>query len=122
MQAGVSELANARGKLSAIDPQAIRDVARAAYGGGPANAHYQLPQYAEPYPMSVDLRYNGVSVEKLFGDWGIHDTGLRGGATGRLTYHWNKDKLLEGGGAGTAWLSKNPPPFSPPKHPTPIHG
>src|SRR6202048_140148 len=72
--------------------------------------------------MSVDLRYNGVSVEKLFSDWGVQDTGLRGGATGRLTYHWNKDKLLEGGGQGTATLSKNATAFSGAKYPIAVGG
>ena len=57
--------------------------------------------------MSVDLRYNGVSLEKLFSDWGVKDTGLRGGATGRLAFRWNKDKVLEGSGSGNAALVKN---------------
>ena len=55
--------------------------------------------------MSLDLRYNGVSVEKLFADWTIPNPGLRAGATGRLLYHWNKDKLLEGAGEGNATLA-----------------
>ncbi|MDQ6800860.1 MAG: outer membrane protein assembly factor BamA [Acidobacteriota bacterium] len=122
MNADVYELTNARGKLDVTDTHAIVDVERATYGGGTINAHYLLPQYSEPYPMSVDLRYNGVSVEKLFGDWGIHDTGLRGGATGHLAYHWNKDKLLEGGGEGTATLSKNATAFSGAKYPIAVGG
>jgi outer membrane protein assembly complex protein YaeT len=122
INADVYELTNARGKLNVTDTRAIVDVERATYGGGTMSAHYVLPQYAEPYPMSVDLRYNGVSVEKLFGDWGIQDTGLRGGATGRLTYHWNKDKLLEGGGEGTATLSKNATVFSGAKYPIAVGG
>ncbi|PYQ52939.1 MAG: hypothetical protein DMF59_03085, partial [Acidobacteria bacterium] len=72
--------------------------------------------------MSVDLHYNGVSVEKLFSDWGIQDNGLRGGATGRLSYHWKKDKLLEGGGEGTATLSKSATAFSGAKYPIAVGG
>ncbi|HMC23189.1 MAG TPA: translocation/assembly module TamB domain-containing protein, partial [Thermoanaerobaculia bacterium] len=122
MNADVYQLSNARGKLNVTDQRAIIDVERAQYGGGTMTAHYVLPQYSEPYPMSVDLRYNGVSVERLFADWGVKDTGLRGGATGRLTYHWNKDKLLQGGGEGTATLSKNATAFSNAKYPIPVGG
>jgi outer membrane protein assembly complex protein YaeT len=100
------ELADVHGTLDMNAQRAVVDVQRARYGGGTIGAHYELPQYAEPYPMSVDLRYNGVSLEKLFADWGIENTGLRGGATGQLRYSWNKDKVLEGAGEGTATLSK----------------
>src|SRR5207253_7111574 len=105
LKADVYELANTRGKLSVTDTRAVVDVERANYGGGTIDAHYTLPQYAEPYPMSVDLHYNGVSVEKLFSDWTIPNPGLSAGATGRLLYHWNKDKLLEGAGEGNATLA-----------------
>ena len=120
--ADVYELTNARGKLNVTGDRAIVDVERGQYGGGTLAAHYVLPKYSEPYPMSVDLRFNGVSAEKLFADWGIRDTGLRGGATGRLAYHWNKDKLLAGGGEGMATLSKNATAFSNAKYPIPLGG
>jgi outer membrane protein insertion porin family len=107
IRADVYELANARGTLNVTDQRILVDIQRAQYGGGTIGAHYQLTQYAEPYPMSVDLRYNGVSIEKLFDDWGIKDTGLRGGATGRLAYSWNKDRVLAGAGEGTATLAKS---------------
>ena len=122
MKADVYELANARGTMKITDSRATVDVERATYGGGTVTAHYLLPQYSEPYPMSVDLQYNGVSVEKLFTDWGIEDTGLRGGATGRLTYHWNKDRILAGGGEGTARLAKNTTAFSHALYPVPVAG
>lgn len=122
LRADVYELTNARGQLSVTDTHAVVDVQRATYGGGTIGAHYVLPQYAEPYPMSVDLKYNNVSVEKLFSDWGIQDTGLRGGATGQLAYHWNKDKLLEGAGEGNATLSKNASAFSHALYPIPLAG
>jgi len=122
MNADVYQLSNARGKLNVTDTRAIIDVERAQYGGGAMTAHYVLPKYSEPYPMSVDLRFNGVSVEKLFADWGVQDTGLRGGATGQLTYHWNKDRLLQGSGEGTAALSKNAAVFSSAKYPIPVGG
>src|SRR5262245_17337619 len=105
--ADVYELTNTRGTLNVTDERTLVDVQHAQYGGGAISAHYQLPQYEEPYPMSVDLRYSGVSVEKLFNDWDIKDTGLRGGATGRLAYSWEKDRVLAGAGQGTATLSKS---------------
>src|SRR5205085_6641562 len=82
--ADVYDLAALKGRLDLTDTRAIVDVNTAKYGGGTINAHYVLPGYNEPYPQTVDLHYNGVSLEKLFDDWGIRNTGLRGGATGRL--------------------------------------
>jgi outer membrane protein assembly complex protein YaeT len=122
ISADVYDLANARGKLTVTDTHTIVDVDTARYGGGTLAAHYVLPTYAEPYPQTVDLRYNGVSLEKLFSDWGIKETGLRGGATGRLAYHWNKDKVLEGAGNGTASLARSTTAFSNAKYPIPLGG
>jgi outer membrane protein assembly complex protein YaeT len=122
IRADVYELTNARGQLSVSDTRTVIDVQRASYGAGTIAAHYVLPQYAEPYPMSVDLRYNNVSIEKLFADWGIEGTGLRGGATGQLSYHWNKDRVLAGAGEGTATLSKSAAVFSNAQYPIPLAG
>lgn len=120
--ADVYDLTNARGKLTVTDTQTTVDVESAHYGGGTLAARYVLPKYDEPYPQTVDLRYNGVSLEKLFNDWGIKDTGLRGGATGRLAYRWNKDKVLEGSGNGTATLARSTTAFSNAKYPIPLGG
>lgn len=120
--ADVYDLTNAKGRLDVNGDRTIVDVATARYGGGTITAHYLLPEYSEPYPMSVDLRYNGVSLEKLFSDWGIKDTGLRGAATGTLAYHWNKDKILEGAGDGKATLAKTTMAFSHAKYPIPLGG
>jgi len=122
LKADVYELTNARGKLSVTGERAVVDVETARYGGGTIGAHYVLPQFNEPYPQDVELRYNGVSLEKLFNDWGIQDTGLRGGATGRLTYSWNKDQVLDGEGSGTATLSRHAQAFSNAKYPMPLGG
>jgi outer membrane protein assembly complex protein YaeT len=122
ISADVYDLANARGKLSVTDRNVTVDVETARYGGGALQAHYVLPTYSEPYPQTVDLRYNGVSLEKLFSDWGIKDNGLRGGATGRLAYRWNKDKVLEGSGNGTASLARSTVAFSDAKYPIPLGG
>ncbi len=116
------ELRDARGRLNVTGQKTIIDVERARYGGGTIGAHYTLAHYGEPYPMNVDLRYNGISVEQLFTDWGIENTGLRGAATGTLAYRWNKDKVLEGSGSGNARLSKNATAFSRAKYPIPIAG
>lgn len=116
------ELTNAKGTLNVTGDRTIVDVQSARYGGGTIGAHYLLTKYAEPYPMNVELRYNGISIEHLFNDWTIQNTGLNGAATGSLTYHWNKDKILEGAGTGTARLSKNATAFSGAKYPIPIGG
>ncbi|HEX8152567.1 MAG TPA: translocation/assembly module TamB domain-containing protein, partial [Thermoanaerobaculia bacterium] len=120
--ADVYELANARGKLDVTGEKLLVDVDTARYGGGTIGAHYELAKYAEPYPMTVDLRYDGISIEKLFGDWGVKDTGLRAAATGELSYAWNKDKILEGSGDGTAKLARNAVAFSDAKYPIGISG
>jgi outer membrane protein assembly complex protein YaeT len=122
ISADVYDLANVHGTMNITGDRAIVDVQRATYGGGNIAAHYTLPAYSEPYPMNVDLRYNGVSLEKLFSDWGIKETGLRGGATGHLAYHWEKDRVLAGGGEGTATLAKNATAFSHAAYPIPVGG
>ncbi|MEA2235288.1 MAG: translocation and assembly module TamB [Thermoanaerobaculia bacterium] len=122
ISADVYDLTNARGTLSITGDKTSVDIQKASYGGGTLTGHYDLPQYNEPYPMSVDLRYNGVSLEKLFNDWNIKDTGLRGGATGHLVYHWEKDRVLAGGGEGNAVLAKNATAFSNATYPIPLSG
>jgi hypothetical protein len=122
LKADVYELAQARGRFNVNGKQTTVDVQTAGYGGGTISAHYLLVRYAEPYPMEVDLRYRGVSIEKLFADWGVGETGLRGGGTGELHYGWNKDRLLEGSGEGTARLTSNSAVFSRAKYPIPIGG
>lgn len=122
LKADAYDLADARGQLNITGDRAIADIASARYGGGTIAAHYQLPQYAEPFPMSVDLRYHGISLEKLFSDWGILDTGLRGGASGTLRYHWEKDRILAGGGEGKATLSRTSSVFSQAKYPIALGG
>ena len=116
------ELANVRGRLDVSGRQLTVDVERAAYGGGTIGAHYVLSKYAEPYPMTVDLRYNGIALEQLFNDWGVENTGLRGAATGNLAYRWNKEKILEGAGEGTARLARNAVAFSNARYPIPLAG
>jgi outer membrane protein assembly complex protein YaeT len=122
ISADVYDLANVRGTMNITGDRALVDIDRASYGGGTMSGHYSLPAYSEPYPMSVDLRYNGVSIEKLFSDWGIKDNGLRGGATGHLAYHWNKDRILAGAGEGTATLAKHAAAFSHATYPIAIGG
>ncbi len=115
-------LDDVKGRLDVNGNDLVIDIEKAGYGGGTIGAHYTLAQYAEPYPMNVDLRYNGISIEQLFSDWGVEGTGLRGAATGNLSYHWNKDEVLAGAGQGTAKLAKNALAFSEAKYPIPIAG
>jgi outer membrane protein insertion porin family len=122
IKADVYELAAVRGKLNVTGEKSIIDIQTASYGGGTIGAHYALANYSEPYPMSVDLHYDRVSLEKLFNDWGVQDTGLRGGATGDLKYHWEKDRVLEGAGTGTAKLTRNTTAFSQARYPIPLGG
>ncbi|HUP59286.1 MAG TPA: translocation/assembly module TamB domain-containing protein [Thermoanaerobaculia bacterium] len=116
------DLTNAKGTLDLNDETLTVDVEKAGYGGGTIGAHYVLSKYEEPYPMTAGLRYAGISIEQLFSDWTIENTGLRSAATGELTYRWNKDKILEGGGEGSAQLSKNARAFSNARYPIPIGG
>jgi outer membrane protein assembly complex protein YaeT len=122
LAADAYELADARGKLDITGNNMTVDVERAGYGGGTIGAHYVLSKYAEPYPMRVDLRYNAIALEQLFNDWGVENTGLRGAATGNLTYRWNKEKLLEGAGEGSARLARNATAFSDARYPIPLAG
>ncbi len=115
-------LGEARGHLTITDQDVRVRVDKATYGGGTIGADYALAKYAEPYPMTVDLRYSNVGIEPLFADWGIQNTGLRGAATGNLTYHWNKDKVLEGAGEGTARLARSSVAFSNAKYPVGVAG
>src|SRR5207249_778645 len=122
LDADTYELTNARGVLTVTDEKTSVDIQHASYGGGVLSGHYDLLQYPEPLPMRVDLHYNGVSLEKFFNDLGIKDTGLRGGATGHLVYHWEKDLLLAGAGEGNAVLAKSSTAFSQATYPIPIGG
>jgi outer membrane protein insertion porin family len=122
VKADVYELTSPDGRLHVTDTGAAVDVATAKYGGGTIAAHYVLPKFAEPYPQTVDLRYNNVSLEKLFSDWTIEGTGMRGGVTGRLGYHWDKDKVLEGAGEGSARLGRSAVAFSDAKYPVALTG
>lgn len=122
MIADTYELADAEGRLTVTGKSTTVDVERVRYGGGTIGAHYTLARYGEPYPMTVDLRYTGISIEEVFTDWGVENTGLRGAATGSLSYEWNKDRLLAGSGRGTARLSKNATAFSRARYPIPISG
>jgi outer membrane protein assembly complex protein YaeT len=120
--ADVYELADAKGQLQVTDENLTVDVESARYGGGNVGAHYFLSKYAEPYPMTVDLDYDRISIEKLFNDFGVTGTGLRGAATGRLSYRWSKDDLLSGSGTGDAKLSKSTTAFSNATYPIPLAG
>lgn len=122
IRADIYEMTNLRGTLRVDGTQAIVDVQRGGFSGGTLTAHYVLPQYSEPYPMSVDVHYSGISVEQLFSDWGVANSGLRAGASGRLLYHWNKDNILAGAGEGTAKLSNASFGSSKAKYPVPISG
>lgn len=85
ISADTYELTDAKGKLDVNEERLLVDVERAGYGGGTISAHHTLSKYAEPYPMTVDLNYDRISIEQLFSDWTIENTGLRGAATGKLT-------------------------------------
>ncbi|HEX7150155.1 MAG TPA: outer membrane protein assembly factor BamA [Thermoanaerobaculia bacterium] len=122
LSADTYDLTNARGKLTVTSNRAVVDVDEARYGGGTITANYVLSQFAEPYPMTVNLGYNGISIEQLFTDWGVEKTGLRAAATGQLTYRWNKEKILEGSGEGTARLARNAVAFSDALYPVGIAG
>lgn len=115
-------LADVEGRTRITNEQIRAEVTRATYGGGSISADYVLAKYAEPYPMEVDLRYRRISIEKLFADWGVENTGLRGAATGELRYEWNKDRILDGNGSGTARLEPGAVAFGSARYPIPLRG
>ncbi|HVR42688.1 MAG TPA: outer membrane protein assembly factor BamA [Thermoanaerobaculia bacterium] len=116
------ELANFTGRVTA-DPDTVGvEIESADYGGGTLTGDYRLEQIAEPYPMSVDLRYQAVSLEKLFEDWNVPATGLRGAATGTLRYAWEKNDLLRGSGEGDARLAPGAVAFGDARYPIPVSG
>lgn len=115
-------LADVEGRTRITNSQITAEITRATYGGGSISADYVLAKYAEPYPMEVDLRYRRISIEKLFSDWGVENTGLRGAATGQLRYEWNKDRILDGSGRGTARLEPGTVAFGSARYPIPLRG
>jgi autotransporter translocation and assembly factor TamB len=116
------ELSDVRGVMRVSEENTTVQVRSASYGGGTLNAQYELATYGEPYPMSMELRYDRVSIEKLFADWNLENTGLRGGATGTLNYAWNKDDLMSGRGQGTATLNRGAVAFGSARYPVPVGG
>lgn len=122
LTADTYDLANVRGALHVTDEGTRIRIAEGSYGGGTIRADYRLSQYAEPYPMQVDLNYRAVSLEKLFSDWSVENTGLRGAATGSLHYQWEKDRVLDGSGSGSARLSPGAVAFGTAPYPMPVSG
>jgi hypothetical protein len=122
LAADVYDLAEVRGRMTVTDEETKVAIRSARYGGGTIAADYHLTRYAEPYPMTVDLRYDRVSIEKLFEDWELPETGLRGGARGKLTYAWNKDDILGGNGEGTAKLLPGAVAFGNARFPLDVSG
>ncbi len=122
LTADVYELADVKGKLEVTDEKMNAVITSARYGGGTVTADYDLSKYAEPYPMTIDLHYERVAIEKLFADWTLKNIGLRGGATGDLQYAWNKDDLLSGSGEGDATLDRGAVAFGNARYPTPVAG
>lgn len=122
VSADAYELGEVQGTVTASDQAMAVQIESASYGGGSITADYQLSQYAEPYPMSVDLEFDGVSLEALFADWDVANTGLRGGATGTLSYAWEKDDLLGGRGSGEARLAGGAVAFGNARYPMRVSG
>ncbi len=116
------ELAAMKGSVDATQERVRAHIDSAAYGGGTLTGDYELAQLREPYPMSIDLRFLGVSLEKLFEDWDVEETGLRGRATGTLAYAWNKDDILGGHGEGDARLAPGAVAFGNARYPMPVSG
>jgi len=115
-------LTNVEAKARITNEETTAEIVAANYGGGSVSADYRLAKYVEPYPMTVDLRYRSISLEKLFLDWGVRDTGLRGAATGRLKYGWNKDRILAGSGRGDAQVEPSRIAFGNARYPMLLRG
>lgn len=122
LTADAYELARVRGRALADDSGVRIEIASAGYRGGTLTGTYRLHEYPEPHPMSVDLRYRGISIEGLFADWEVENLGLRGAASGSLAYRWNGDELLKGRGSGTAVLQPGTTAFGRAPYPLPVSG
>jgi|GEM_PF-292433 len=122
LKADAYDLADVRAHMVTTGRNTVADVKSARYAGGTIGAHYLLADYSEPYPMHIDLRYDHISLEKLFGDWTVENSGLRGAATGLLHYDWEKDRVLQGAGQGHATLSRASLAFGNPRYAVPIAG
>ncbi|HEU5162030.1 MAG TPA: hypothetical protein VFV54_02685, partial [Thermoanaerobaculia bacterium] len=120
--ADVYELGDFEGVLDATGERIRVKIESAEYGAGTLSGDYELAQLREPYPMSIDLRFLGVSIEKLFADWEVEETGLRGRATGTLQYAWEKDDILGGRGEGDARLAPGAVAFGNAKYPLAVSG
>ena len=122
IQADAYDLSDLKGTLDVTGERTHVDISSGSYGGGSISGTYQLAKYAEPYPMILDLNYDRVSIEKLFSDWNLKNIGLRGAATGTLSYAWNKDRILDGRGEGSARLRPGTVAFGNAKYPVPVSG
>lgn len=122
IQADAYDLADLKGTLDVTGERTNIDIKSGSYGGGTISGTYQLAKYAEPYPMTLDLNYDRVSMEKLFSDWNLKNIGLRGAATGTLSYGWNKDRILDGRGEGSARLRPGTEAFGNAKYPVAVSG
>ncbi|HVT44010.1 MAG TPA: translocation/assembly module TamB domain-containing protein [Thermoanaerobaculia bacterium] len=116
------ELGELRGTLHLTDERLSAKIDTARYGGGTLSGSYRLAEYRDPYAMDVDLAFDSISLEKLFEDWGLAETGLRGAATGTLSYAWEKDRILDGRGEGTARLRPGAVAFGSAPYPMPFAG
>ncbi|MGH9457417.1 MAG: outer membrane protein assembly factor BamA [Thermoanaerobaculia bacterium] len=116
------EIDSVRGSFVATETDLAVDVAAAEYGGGTLEADYRLPRFIDPYAMTIDLAFTGVSIEKLFADWEVENTGLRGRATGTLAYGWDKADLLGGSGRGSARLDPGAVAFGEARYPIRVSG
>ncbi|HXI14021.1 MAG TPA: outer membrane protein assembly factor BamA [Thermoanaerobaculia bacterium] len=116
------DISKLKGTLDLTGQRATLDIESGRYAGGEISGQYRLSKYGAPYPMSIDLNYDGISLEKLFSDWKVENTGLRGAAVGTLKYEWNKDRILAGAGSGRAKLRRGAEAFGDAPYPVPLSG
>ncbi|MBW3565791.1 MAG: translocation/assembly module TamB domain-containing protein [Acidobacteria bacterium] len=116
------DLASLEGTLSVTPEGARFDIEQAGYGGGTVEGQYELTQLSDPLPMNIDLRFRDVSIEKLFADWNVENTGLRGRATGTFAHAWNGTDFLGGEGSGSATLAAGARAFGNAPYPIAVSG
>ncbi len=122
LKADVYELAGLKAGIDVTGDRAKVRIESGEFQGGRITGTYLLSQYAEPYPMAVNLHYSGVSLEGLLANWDLEGSGLRGAATGTLRYSWEGNALLEGKGSGTADLNPGARAFGNAPYPMPVSG
>lgn len=107
-------LRDVRGVLAA-DRQGVRfDVAHAGYAGGTIDGAVVFDRRVTGEPVSVDLRFEGLSLDAVLDDQRIPVPGLASRLDGRIRYQFPRRTPARGNGSGELAFVADPPDDGPP--------